>query len=578
MNEKMKNKQLLKDFLFSYFQCIKKNIAYIVIGLFLSIISQICTLIIPLLFRFILDEIIADGYFSYLYLAVSVGIGVALLFALTSFFANYFLYISNGLSGLKFKTMFFGKMQMLPICFFEKKGSNIVTHRILFDLENVIGYWTQTLATIPLLFTFVIGIIIMVKINIRLTFYIVLVSFVQFLITISFSKSILRVSYQIKQKNEKVTSTTINFFSRIELTRTHAREKEERNIFFNSIQEQFNTLKKYFLLGKGYSNTNSFMSYLWVFIVLLAGGMLVKFNVLSLGSLLAFIMLLNVINGPLFKFSELIISFQDMKTAILRCLELYKLEPYIQIRDERHCVTIGDDIFPIIIKNVSFSYIPSKPILKNVNLTIYNNEIIGIVGKSGVGKSTFCKLLPRLYDIDCGEIIFNKNRISDIQLDSLRDAVHLTLQNMYVFNDTLWNNLTYGIDREIDEESVKQAMLIAGIDFFNKLDSGFDTTIGMNGTNLSVGEIQRIAIARTILLKPKLFVFDEPTSSVDPKTEIALHQTFLKLRKECSVIIITHRKSTLQILDRVFFFENGSITEELRNSKKVEDFFDGVCP
>lgn len=568
----MKSNNLsFNNYLRLYFTCIKEYIPFIIIGLFLSIVSQFCALIIPLISRYILDDIIVNSFYNYLLPAFLIGIGVSLILVASSFFANYFLYIANGQGGIKLKSQFFAKMQLIKIEDINKYGNGALTHRTIFDLDNIIGYWTQMVATIPLIFTFIAGTIIMIKINIKMTIYIFIVSLVQLVVIVLFSKSIIKTSYQIKQKSEMVTSNIMKFFEKIELVRTHGTEKREREIFRNNLFSQFKTSKKYFLLGKGYNNTTSLLSYLWVLIVLFTGGIFVKNGLLSIGSLLAFIMLMNVLNGPIFKISELIITYQDMKAAIHRVNELNSLDPYITISDKTEANI--ENIYPIEIKNLSFGYLSGYNIINNINLKINNNEIITLVGKSGSGKTTFCKLLARFYDINEGQILFNSKNISNIDLEELRKEVHLSLQNIFVFNDTLWNNLTYGLTEQPEEAKVFEAMKAAGIDFYNKLDSGFDTIIGQNGTNLSLGECQRIAIARSLLIKPKLLVFDEPTSSVDPQTESILHKAFLEMKKNCTILIITHRKSTLKIADRVLYFKDGKITEEKKSSAEITAFF-----
>jgi ABC-type multidrug transport system fused ATPase/permease subunit len=180
-------------------------------------------------------------------------------------------------------------------------------------------------------------------------------------------------------------------------------------------------------------------------------------------------------------------------------------------------------------------------------------------------------------DCDSGDILYNNQKIEDIDLECLRRNVHLNLQNNVIFNDTLWNNLTYGVhNKNIMEEDLFRCMKAAGIDFFHKLQNGFQTILGYNGASISVGQAQRIAIARALLLEPRIVIFDEPASSIDPQTEMLLHETFKKLRERSLVIIITHRRSTLKISDRVLYFEKGTVSDITKQKELQDRFFNEI--
>ncbi|MGC8722236.1 MAG: ABC transporter ATP-binding protein, partial [Caldisericaceae bacterium] len=197
-------------------------------------------------------------------------------------------------------------------------------------------------------------------------------------------------------------------------------------------------------------------------------------------------------------------------------------------------------------------------VLENVNVDFPPNSITAIVGPTGSGKTTLAKLLVRFFDPIKGRILLDGVDIKDIKLTSLRKAVKLFLSNDYVFNGTLYENITYG-SVDVSEDKIAWALKMASIDFIQKLPHGLNTVIGEGGINLSAGEAQRVAIARALMLSPKIYIFDEPTSSVDLGTEDKINEVFLKLKQNSTVIIIAHRLSTARISDRVVVLENGNI-------------------
>ncbi|NCQ53787.1 MAG: ABC transporter ATP-binding protein [Caldiserica bacterium] len=209
------------------------------------------------------------------------------------------------------------------------------------------------------------------------------------------------------------------------------------------------------------------------------------------------------------------------------------------------------------IENVLFSY-GDKIVLSNINIEFPPNSITAIVGPTGSGKTTLAKLIVRFFDPKEGRIFLDGIDIRDIKLISLRKAVKLFLSENYVFNATLYENITYG-STDVGKEKIEWALEEAAVDFLHKLPYGFNTVIGEGGINLSAGEVQRVALARALILSPKVFIFDEPTSSVDLETEDKINNAFMKLKNNSTVIIIAHRLSTARISDRVVVLENGNI-------------------
>lgn len=217
----------------------------------------------------------------------------------------------------------------------------------------------------------------------------------------------------------------------------------------------------------------------------------------------------------------------------------------------------------VVLSNVTFSY-PTKnvPTLKNVTLTIPQHKIVTIVGSSGGGKSTLIKLLTRFYDLDHGTIELHGRNIKDYTLTSLRRYISVVPQHIYLFNDTIAKNISYGFNGNCEDSQIYHAAEQARVtDFINLLPNGLDTLIGENGYFLSGGQRQRVAIARALLRNSKLLIFDEATSALDIFTEYSLHQILQNLKQQVSILIVAHRRSTIAMADHVVVLENGRIME-----------------
>jgi len=214
-------------------------------------------------------------------------------------------------------------------------------------------------------------------------------------------------------------------------------------------------------------------------------------------------------------------------------------------------------------KNVTFSYEKIKnPVLKNLNLKIIPGEKIALVGKSGGGKTSFVNLIPRFYDLDSGAILIDKTNITDIKLNNLRHHLSLVSQDTILFNDTIYNNITYGSLKNTDTKKVKQAAKAANaLEFINKLPDGFDHKIGDRGVRLSGGQKQRISIARAILKDAPILLLDEATSSLDSESEKLVQQALDNLMHGRTSIVIAHRLSTVINADRIVVIDNGEIVE-----------------
>jgi len=239
------------------------------------------------------------------------------------------------------------------------------------------------------------------------------------------------------------------------------------------------------------------------------------------------------------------------------------------IKEKKNAVKLKTFAEEIEYKNVDFSY-DRVPVLKNINVVIPKGKMVAIVGPSGAGKSTFADMLPRFYDVTGGEVLIDGVNIKDATLESLVDQMGIVTQDSILFNDSIYNNITFGAENVSDEDVVNAAKIANAYDFIQQMPDKFQTNIGDRGSNLSGGQRQRIAIARAILKNPPILILDEATSSLDTESERLVQDALGKLMKNRTSIVIAHRLSTIRYADIIIVIKDGEIKEKGTHDQLVD--------
>ncbi len=293
--------------------------------------------------------------------------------------------------------------------------------------------------------------------------------------------------------------------------------------------------------------------------VWLVGGIMVVKGEMTFGRLMMFTGYLGMFYGPLQWLTNLADSVPRSLTAAERIFEVLDTEP--EVADNENAVPLPHIQGDVEFRNVYFGYDRNKPILKDVSLHVRPGEMIGLVGKTGAGKSTFINLVCRFYDPQMGQVLIDGVDLRAVRLNDLRSQIGVVLQEPFLFSGTVAENIAYGKPDATPEEIMRAAKAANAHDFIMKFPDGYDTQVGERGGRLSGGERQRISIARAILHNPRILIFDEATSAVDTETEKQIQEAIERLVQNRTTFAIAHRLSTLRKADRIVVIDDGRIVE-----------------
>jgi ATP-binding cassette subfamily B protein/subfamily B ATP-binding cassette protein MsbA len=283
---------------------------------------------------------------------------------------------------------------------------------------------------------------------------------------------------------------------------------------------------------------------------------------LSLGSLLVFSAYLLMLYQPLESLTYTAWAMEGATAGAKRCFEV--LDSQDDVRDSPNAVDISSAKGAIAFRSVDFGYAESRIVLRDINLSIAPNQIVGLVGGTGAGKSTLLSLVPRFYDPTTGSVMLDGRDVREITKKSLRAQIAIVLQDTLLFSTTVRENIAYGRPDATEEEIIEAAQRAQADEFIRQMPQGYSSLVGERGGHLSVGQRQRIGIARAFLKNAPILLLDEPTSALDPSTEAAIMETIKELMRGRTTLIATHRLATIHNLDQIIVLDHGRIIEQGR--------------
>ena len=407
--------------------------------------------------------------------------------------------------------------------------------------------------------TIVGALAVMFSIQWQLALVIALILPVFFLTIWSCRKSMSEASQRSKQQTAVINADIESGLSGIRTAKAFANEKTELEKFETS-NASFKSSRRQFHKAMGRFNaTMEFFLCTLSAAVIAVGGYLIMKGKMDTVDLITFSLYITTFVNPIRKLSSFAEMFANGTAGLGRFIELMRQEPAMQ--DAPNAKTLGAVQGHIEIDHVSFAYESDLPVLHDVSLQITPGETIAVVGPSGGGKSTLCQLIPRFYDVSGGSIRIDGSDVRDVTQESLRQNVGVVQQEVFLFAASILENIRYGRPGATEEEVAQAAKLAEIYDDIIAMPDGFNTYVGERGTLLSGGQKQRISIARIFLKNPPVLILDEATSALDSVTEAKLQETFERLSRDRTTIIIAHRLSTVRNADRIAVVEDGRIVE-----------------
>ncbi len=536
----------------------KKHKCGLLTGAGVLLILSLLILPTPFLTRYILDEILPNKKVEDLVLFVSIIIVILILQKGISFFQRLLFFEINSKIIYDIKLDLLKKINRVPIKVSKRYGTGYLISRINSDTSRLRSLFADTLVHIVKdILTFIVGLGAIFYIHWKLA--LISIGLLPFFIfaTIYFSKRIRDLSKIYYEDDAKTVKQLEESLSMIELVKQFSRNNFNIIKYLSKANLSFRSNIK---LGK-LSFTNDlvigFIGGLSPIVIISYGGYEIINDRLTIGSLIAFNSFVGYIFGPTNRLININVQLQKALVALERINELFNLSE--QKEDLSYKV---DSISCLEIKNLNFSYDGNKNILKDLNLNINSGEKVGIVGSSGSGKTTLLKILSGLYDIEYGKFYLNNQELKNSQIGSLRKSISVVEQEPFLFDDSIYNNIKFGKPSATEDEILDVVKKVNLDEFVDKLPLGYNTLVGNKGNNLSVGQKQRIAIARALLKNPKILILDEATSSIDNLSEKYITETINSLPKNMIVIIVAHRLSTIKNCDKIFVMDKGSIVED----------------
>ncbi len=456
----------------------------------------------------------------------------------------------------------FSAMGNLSINFFTSKQTGSLMTRVLSDAERVTDFF---LDGFPYIFVHGFTIIATFTVMFRLNWQLALVACILLPLLVIMSVKLKPKLWSLFGRRHRA-ERTVN--SRVNDNLTGARvvkafgQQEQENSRFESPNENLRDAEvrivKYNNRFTILYNLVQEVSNIWVWIL----GVLLLLNTgsIKLGVLITFVGYVGQLNGPMNFFSWVFHMWTNSINAAQRMFEIMDAVPDIQ--EIEHPVRMEEPKGDIVLEHVTFGYDVNNPVLKDISLHVKEGEMLGIVGRSGAGKTTLVNLISRLYDTNEGSIYMDGVNVKDIAFHDLRRNVAMVSQDTYIFMGTVAENIAYANPAATRADIIQAAMLASAHEFISNMPDGYDTVIGASGKDLSGGEKQRISIARAILANPKILILDEATASVDTETEKAIQKSLDYLVNGRTTLSIAHRLSTLRDADRLVVIDNGRIVEE----------------
>lgn len=547
---------------FSYYRpFLKLFLTILACALLVSALS----LLFPLLVRYITKDVLEGDLSTAINKVYWIG-GLMLVLTAIQNIGNYIVDYKGHALGAKMesnlRTELFEHMQKLSFSFYDKEKTGQLMSRITNDLlllselyhhgpEDYLKYLVRFIGAFAILF----------YINAQLT--IVVFCFLPILgfFTLFFNRMENKALRRNKERIGDVNAQVEDSLAGIRVVKSFANEQVEAEKFNLENNRFLESRISFYRTEANFSNGLQTLIQLITIAVIIFGSSSIVKNSLDLADLITFLLYINFMLEPVQRMAHMSTQFQEGITGFQRFMEIMNLQPAIE--NKPNAVTLKKVRGEIEFKHVQFRYEDHlNYVLDTISLKIQPGEYVALVGPSGAGKTTFCSLIPRFYDVTDGKVLLDGIDVRDIDLYSLRKNIGIVQQDVYLFAGTVMENIRYGNPEASDEDIIAAAKCANAHEFIMKLPGGYQSEIGQRGVRLSGGQKQRLSIARVFLKNPPILILDEATSALDNESESIIQESLELLAKGRTTIVIAHRLSTIRNAQRIIVLTEEGIVEE----------------
>ena len=523
-----------------------------------ALLATVATAVIPLVQRQIIDNVIVTHQASIWPLA-----GLLVVAAAVNFGGIYLRRYRGGRLSLdvqhELRTELFDSLSRLDGVRQDEMRTGQLVGRAITDLNMVQGLLSMVPVTLGNIILFVLTIGIMVVLSPVLTIVTVAVAPALWVIALASRRKLFPASWDAQQQSGEVAGVVDEAIGGVRVVKGFGQEEQEQERLEAASTRLFASRMRMIRLTARYNPALTAIPSLGVVGVLALGGWLAIQGSITLGTFLAFSAYLAQMAGPVRMLTYMVTLGQEARASVIRVFDIIDSRP--AIADKPEAIELPPDATGLSFDDVRFGYVPSQPVLRGLSFRVEPGETVAVVGASGSGKSTLALLLPRFYDPQAGSVRVGGHDVAGVTRDSLRAAIGLVMEESFLFSDTVRANIAYGRPDATDEQVMAAARAAQAHEFIARLPLGYDTMVGEQGLTLSGGQRQRVALARALVTDPRLLVLDDATSAIDPRLEAEIHAALRAVMRGRTTLIIAHRRSTLNLADRIVVLDAGRVAD-----------------
>ncbi|MBO5370139.1 MAG: ABC transporter ATP-binding protein [Clostridia bacterium] len=536
---------------------VKKYRMSLVVSVFLTAILIASAFIIPIVLGQFVDDVIKGGNNGLLFFYAFLIVGSVVIKEIVVYIRQIVVESSSQKTIKDIRNRLYGKLQTLDCSYYDRTRKGDIMSRLTMDTEAIRVVYVNTIPTLmDQLFFIVIGFGVMFGTSPMLTFFLFSTSPFIAVFAYFLAKYIKKDYIAMRESNAELNTVVAENISGNRVVKANANEEFEIKKFEEKNEQYKTSFMGHIKTWTKYAPPMIFFVHMTNFIFILVGGYLVIKGNISIGQFTTVNGCLWCITSPMSNVGNLINQFQQFNASVVKIRQLEDEQPLVANRkvEKRDTGLIGDIRF----KNVTFSYDGDR-VLKNINFSAKSGDTIAIVGPTGSGKSTLVNLLARFYDPTYGTIYIDGINIKNIDIKTLRQNIASAMQDVFLFSDTIKNNIAYGAPNATYEDVERVAKIADAHGFISKLSDGYDTMVGERGTGLSGGQRQRISLARALLKNPSILILDDTTSALDMETEYSIQENLKESHR--TKIIIAHRISSVKNANLILVINHGNLIE-----------------